>query len=67
MGSGRGPIKAISILCVLAFTISVGCISISEPPAINLSAYMEGEARVYDGVNLTPISQQGNFMIEGIQ
>jgi len=67
MGSGRSLIKVISILCVLAFTISVGCVSISEPPAINGSAYMEGEARVYDGMNLTPITQQDNFMIEGIQ
>ncbi|NPE29490.1 hypothetical protein HNV12_16330 [Methanococcoides sp. SA1] len=34
MDQGRGPIKAISILCVLAFAISVGCVSISEPPTI---------------------------------
>ncbi|WP_406660582.1 molybdopterin-dependent oxidoreductase [Methanolobus sp. ZRKC3] len=55
------------ILFILVFTISSGCVSISEPPDIKESAYMEGEAREYDEVELTPISQQGNFMIKGTQ
>ncbi|RNI09083.1 oxidoreductase [Methanohalophilus halophilus] len=55
------------VMFVLVSIITAGCVSLSEPPAINESAYMEGEARVYEGVSLTPISQQGNFMIKGAQ
>ena len=53
----------------LAFLVvlAAGCVSITEPPEIDESAYMEGEARVFQGTDLTPISQQGNFMIKGTQ
>lgn len=55
------------VIFVFLIVLITGCISISEPPGIEESAYMGGEVRVYEGVNLTPISQQGNFMIKGTQ
>ncbi|WP_406657471.1 molybdopterin-dependent oxidoreductase [Methanolobus sp. ZRKC2] len=67
MSRGTGPLRIVPTLLILALITSTGCISISEPPAINESAYMEGEARYYEGVNLTPIAQQGNFMFNGTQ
>ena len=67
MNWGTDAPRIISTLLILVFITSVGCVSVSEPPAINESAYMEGEARYYEGVNLTPISQQGNFMFNGTQ
>ncbi|WP_292485748.1 hypothetical protein [Methanohalobium sp.] len=56
------------ILLILSLFIFLsGCLSSSENPEPPKNYSYENETTVYQGKNLTPISEQGNFAIKGTQ